>query len=87
MNVNAFRSVMVYHGDTQATTAMYLGISRVALSDKLNEKYDFRLDEIKKLCDHWELTPEQVYEIFIEDNSDLSYPNDGTNLKSEGGKI
>lgn len=57
---------MVYNGDTQATTAEYLGISRVALSEKLNQKYDFRLPEIKMLCERWKLTPEKVYEIFIE---------------------
>lgn len=81
MNKNAFRAAMVYHNDTQSTTAEYLGISRVALSDKLNTKYDFRLDEIKMLCDRWQLTPQQLYDIFIEDSSDLSSPNDGANLK------
>lgn len=66
MNINAFKAAMVYNGDTQATTAEYLGISRVALSEKLNQKYDFRLPEIKMLCERWKLTPEKVYEIFIE---------------------
>lgn len=66
MNTNAFKAAMVYNGDTQATTAEYLGISRVALSEKLNQKYDFRVPEIKMLCERWKLTPEKVYEIFIE---------------------
>ena len=66
MNTNAFKAAMVYNGDTQATTAEFLGISRVALSEKLNQKYDFRLPEIRMLCERWKLTPEKVYEIFIE---------------------
>lgn len=66
MNTNAFKAAMVYNGDTQATTAEFLGISRVALSEKLNQKYDFRVPEIKMLCERWKLTPEKVYEIFIE---------------------
>ena len=65
VNTNAFRAAMVYNGDTQATTAEYLGISRVALSEKLNQKYDFRLPEIKMLCERWKLTADQVFEIFI----------------------
>jgi antitoxin component HigA of HigAB toxin-antitoxin module len=66
VNTNAFKAAMVYNGDTQATTAEFLGISRVALSEKLNQKYDFRVPEIKMLCKRWKLTPEKVYEIFIE---------------------
>lgn len=65
MNAKAFRAAMVYHGDTQATTAEYLKISRMALSSKLHDRYDFRVPEIKMLCERWELTPEQVFEIFI----------------------
>ena len=87
VNKNAFKSVMVLYGDNQISTAKALNISRVALCDKINDRYEFRLSEIKVLCDRWELTPQQVYDIFIEENSNLSYPNDGTNPKSEGGKI
>lgn len=65
MNAKAFRAAMVYHGDTQKTTAEYLGISRMALSSKLNERYEFRLPEIRMLCERWKLTADQVFEIFI----------------------
>ena len=77
MNKNAFKSVMVLYGDNQISTAKALGISRVALCDTINDRYEFRLSEIKVLCDRWELTPQQVYDIFIEDNSNLSSPTGG----------
>lgn len=66
MRKNAFRSVMVYHNDNTAEIAKYLGVSRVAVSDKLNGRYDFRLAEVDMLAKRWHLTPEQIYEIFID---------------------
>lgn len=70
MHKNAFRSVMVYHNDNTAEIAKYLGVSRVAVSDKLNGRYDFRLAEIEMLTKRWNLTPQQVYDIFIKDVTD-----------------
>ena len=70
MNKNAFRSAMVLYNDNQISTAEYLGISRVALADKLRERYDFRLVEIDMLAKRWNLTPQQIYDIFIKDATD-----------------
>lgn len=65
MNKNAFRSVMIYHGDTQKDVADALGISEQTVSDKVNGSSDFKQSEIKILIDRYNLTPAQVNEIFF----------------------
>lgn len=65
MNKNAFRAVMIYHGDTQRTVADALNISDQTVSDKINGVSDFKQSEIKTLIERWKLTPEQVDDIFF----------------------
>lgn len=65
MNKNAFRSVMIYHGDTQKDVADALSITEQTVSDKINGLSDFKQTEIKTLIERWQLTPGQVDEIFF----------------------
>lgn len=65
MNKNAFKSVMVLHGDDQKTVADALGISPQTVSDKLNGVTDFKQSEIQALAERYKLTPAQVDEIFF----------------------
>lgn len=65
MNKNAFRSVMIYHGDTQKDVADALSITEQTVSDKINGLSDFKQTEIKTLIERWKLTPGQVDEIFF----------------------
>lgn len=65
MNKNAFRSVMIYHGDTQKDVADALSITEQTVSDKINGLSDFKQTEIKILIERWKLTPGQVDEIFF----------------------
>lgn len=65
MNKNAFRSVMVLHGDTQKDVADALNISEQTVGDKVNGYSDFKQSEIKILIQRYNLTPAQVDEIFF----------------------
>lgn len=65
MKVNVFNSKMVLYGDSLETVAKYLGISRQTLDMKLSGGSEFKQDEIKKLIARWNLTPEEVTEIFF----------------------
>lgn len=65
MNKNAFKSVMVYHGDTQKTVADALGVSPQTIGDKLNGVTDFTQSEIQALAERYKLDPVQVDEIFF----------------------
>lgn len=65
MNKNAFKSVMVLHGDTQKTVADALGVSEQTVGDKINGVSDFKTSEIKILINRYNLTPDQVDEIFF----------------------
>lgn len=66
MNKELLRSVMVLHGDTNKTLAIYLGITEQSLSNKINENgTEFRKREIAKIKDRYNLTSEQVDLIFF----------------------
>ncbi len=66
MNKQAFKAVMILHGDTQRTVAKALGISAQTVGDKLNGLTDFKQSEIKTLIKRYGLTPAQVDNIFFE---------------------
>ncbi len=67
MNKNAFRALMIMHGDTYASLSEKMGISASSLSDKINErqKSGFTQPEIVKIKDIYELSADQVDEIFF----------------------
>lgn len=69
MNPLKFKSKMVLNGDTLQSLAGYVGITENSLTAKIN-KYpikNFKLWEIVKISNKYNLTPEEIYEIFIED--------------------
>lgn len=59
------RGLIKTHCDTQQLFANKLGISQVALSNKLNGNVQFKQEEIKKTKELFGLTPEQVNKIFL----------------------
>lgn len=66
MNKKLLRSIMVLHGDNNATLSEYLGISKQSFSAKINEnKSEFKKEEIAKICEKYDLTAEQIKEIFF----------------------
>lgn len=66
MNKELLRSVMVLHGDTNKSLAVYLGITEQSVSNKINENgTEFKKGEILKIKRRYHLTSEQVDLIFF----------------------
>lgn len=68
MNCKLFRSLMVLHGDTNATLAEYLGLTSQSVSNKINENgAEFKQGEIFKLKQRWNLDAEMIERIFFDE--------------------
>lgn len=65
MNKRAFRAKMEYFGDTYESLAAFLGLSIQSVSNKVNGNYPFNQTEISKLKEKWNLTNDEVNEIFF----------------------
>lgn len=67
MNKNMYRSKMALYGDTNVTIANALGISPQRNSAKLNGTHgaEYTCGEIAVLRERWNLTAEEVDEIFF----------------------
>ena len=66
MNKDLLRSVMVLHGDTYKTLAVFLGISKQSVSNKINESStEFKQGEIAKIKTRYNLTSDMVDRIFF----------------------
>lgn len=59
------RGLIKTHCNTQQCFANKLGISEVALSNKLNGSVQFKQDEILKTKELFNLTPEEIDSIFF----------------------
>ena len=66
-NVNLLKSAMAKVGDTSFVECLMrlLEISRSSASNKLNGKAEFKQSEIKKIAEHYNLTPEDIKQIFV----------------------
>lgn len=68
MNSNLLRSVMVLHGDTNASLAKFLGITEQSVSNKINENgTEFKQGEIAKIKARYNLDSDMVNRIFFAD--------------------
>lgn len=66
MKKEQLRSIMVLHGDTNKDLADYLGISEQSVSNKINENgTEFRQGEIARIKTKYNLTSEQIDNIFF----------------------
>lgn len=65
MNKRAFRAKMIYNGDTYESIAEALNISVGSVGNKVNGRFPFTQDEIATLKERWNLTPQEVDEIFL----------------------
>lgn len=59
------RAVLEKHGHTQNDLAELLGITYQSISLKMNRKNDFTYREIFIFVTAYNLTPEEVYDIFF----------------------
>ena len=70
LNVNLLKAAIVRAGHTQQTFAQSIGISQNTLTNKLNGKRCFNLDEIDKACDVLNITEnEEKCAIFLSSTS------------------
>ena len=67
MNVNVFNSYRALHGQTLEELSGLVGMTRQALHRKLNDSSDFDVSEIKRFIEVWNLTPDQMYDIFFKE--------------------
>jgi hypothetical protein len=66
MNTKLMRSVMVLHGDTNASLAEYLGITEQSVCNKINENgTEFKQSEIAKIKTRYNLDSDMVDRIFF----------------------
>ena len=66
MNRELLRSVMALHGETNKDLANLLSITEQSVSSKINENgSEFKQGEIAKIITHYELSAEQVANIFF----------------------
>lgn len=66
MNSKLFRSIMVLHNDTNKTLAEFLNVSEQTVCNKINENgTEFKQGEIAKIVERYNLTAEQITEIFF----------------------
>lgn len=68
MNGKLLRSIMVLHGDTNASLAEFLGITEQSVSNKINENgTEFKQGEITKIKSRYNLDCDMVDRIFFAD--------------------
>ncbi|EAD0738624.1 XRE family transcriptional regulator [Listeria monocytogenes] len=67
MNKKGLRILLLANDDNQGTLANYLGISEQTLSKKINEREgaEFSQTEIRLIKDKYQLTAEEVDDIFF----------------------
>ena len=66
MNGKLLRSIMVLHGDTNASLADFLGISETSLSNKINENgTEFKMNEMQKIKSRYNLDSDMIDRIFF----------------------
>ena len=70
MNKRKLYAMMALHGDTGGSLAEALGIARTTFSAKINETNgaEFTQTEILNIKRRYILSPEQIDEIFFENN-------------------
>lgn len=56
INTKLLKSYFVKNGFTQEEIAKKIGISSQSLSDKINNKVQFKVDEVSSLCEILEIT-------------------------------
>ena len=57
--------IIKYHNDTSEDLMKYLNISSSSFYNKINKKFDFTRGEIQKIKERYNLTAEQIDDIFF----------------------
>lgn len=65
MNKTLFKIFMIKNRDNQTTLAKAMGMAQSALNDRINGKTEFRANEINFIRKRWNLTDQEVVDIFF----------------------
>lgn len=65
MNINLLKSKMALNGDNQVRLAEALNITKNAMCKKLQEKNEFKRSEIEIIAKRYQLTSDEIKEIFF----------------------
>lgn len=65
INTHLLKYLIAKNGDTTEALAIDLGISRTALSSKINNKSEFKLNEIQRIIAKYEMKSSQVQDTFL----------------------
>lgn len=65
MNTVLLKEIMQAHGDLNKDLAAALGMSVPNFSTIWNGRADMQIKHIKKIALRYQLTPQQIYDIFI----------------------
>lgn len=64
---NKLKGIMIYHNDTQENLSKALGLAVATLSYKMNGRTEFTRQEISKIKERYNLTAEELDDIFFND--------------------
>ena len=67
MNSNRLKGLMREHNETHESLGKALSISRSCMSNKINGKSEFTLGELNLIKRRYQLSIEQMYDIFFDD--------------------
>lgn len=65
MNNKLLKSKMALRGDGYSELAQVLGITESTLGLKIQQKFDFKQGEIKRIAERYSLTDAEIREIFF----------------------
>ena len=65
INTKLLKSYFVKNGFTQGVTAKKIGISYQSLSDKINNKAQFKVNEVSSLCEVLNITDDKTNIFFF----------------------
>ena len=66
LNTNRLLSIMALFGDNQSALANKIGINRSYLSKKIRRLSEFKISEIQKIKDAYNLSEKDVVDIFFD---------------------
>lgn len=70
VDIIEFDYEMKKHGDTKETIAGHLGISTMCLRNKLSGSSEFKVSEIVKILNLWNINLSRLSEIFFDNRVD-----------------
>lgn len=65
LNKQLFKAKCALNDEKIKNLAEYININPQTLRKKINENGEFKCSQIRSLSKRWDLTPNEIYEIFI----------------------